>query len=602
MSQVLRQEGEHRRFALADSKNRKKELFFTPRKATVGCRSELPLLASLQQLMDAQPDDLEKLIRNAFRQVSRSGRLNKEDLPRALRHCRFKDVKEQWLEEIYEEITMTPFLGADEFETFVNEYASRQQGLYEEAFRKFDVDESDQISTEELQEVLRSLGHVVPPSLVTEIMEKVDYDGSGELSFDEFETLMKFLEDSDGFPQVEQDEHQMVFKRFSRDGKLELEAFASVLHWLGYPQGLQDFEDIIENAERDGRNALDYNEFIVVMKAVREIQLKRLSKVFEESDKDGNGTLNVAELETALRALRHEFDQQVVSEVVREVNEVRSQLRSSRLVDFTFEDVLDFMQRYRNREGLSNNDLEELGAAFRRYEYENSQAVRCRDAHRVMNWFGCEMEAAEAERIAARVDVDNSGNLSLADMKKVLRMEHEDSLKRYAQTFSKQDTGSGEINSQQAMKLFSELQLEAKDAANSFELGLLSAFRQGGGGYALDSFVRNCMKRKKSRIQEVRQTGGFSELKLNKLSQLFKESSTNQRFEQVINPTEVTRLCIEFFVLGVVEPLRASFAELLRDVERRPPATSVCFRLCFAMCCLCWSCWLLLPSFAPMWH
>lgn len=61
-------------------------------------------------------------------------------------------------------------------------------------------------------QVLRSLGLVVSPSLVTEIMEKagsvhvrrvrqhavaavsgcdkVDYDGSGELSFDEFESYL----------------------------------------------------------------------------------------------------------------------------------------------------------------------------------------------------------------------------------------------------------------------------------------------------------------------------------------------------------------------------------------------------------------------------
>lgn len=174
----------------------------------VGRRSELNAgtLASLLQWAEVESEDLEKLIKTAFRQVSRGGRLNREDLPKALRHCRFKDVREQWVEEIYEGITMVPFVEAEDFEKFVNEYAEKQQEAYAEAFRKFDVDESDQISTQELQEVLRSLGFVVQPSLVSEIMEKVDYDGSGELSFDEFETLMKLLEDSDGFPQMEQDE------------------------------------------------------------------------------------------------------------------------------------------------------------------------------------------------------------------------------------------------------------------------------------------------------------------------------------------------------------------------------------------------------------
>jgi len=584
LSQVLRQEGEHRRFALMAEKkrrrgeDRRKELFFAPRKAHVGRRSELNTgtLASLLQWAEVESEDLEKLIKTAFRQVSRGGRLNKEDLPKALRHCRFKDVREQWVEEIYEGITMVPFVGAEDFEKFVNEYAEKQQEAYAEAFRKFDVDESDQISTQELQEVLRSLGLVVQPSLVSEIMEKVDYDGSGELSFDEFETLMKLLEDSDGFPQMEQDELKTVFRRFNSasGGSLDVQGFAGVLNWLGHSVDFQDVQEIFDRADGGGpgQDKMDYNEFVLAMKAVRELQMKRLSEVFEECDKDGNGTLNINELESALKALKFESDPQVTLEVVSEVQEVRSQLRSNRvIVDLTFEDVLDFVQRYRSREGLSQNELDELTSAFRRYEYENSHSVRCRDAHKVLNWFGLEVEPEEAEKYAAKVDVDSSGQLSLQDMKKVLRMEYEASMKRYSDAFAHQDTGSGEINNQQATKLFIDLGLETRGSANSFELGLLSAFRQGGIGYTLESYVRNCVKRKKTRIQEIRQTGNFPESKVTKLREIFDASSTKQGQEQVISAQEVTCICREMFVLGVVEPLRPSFAELLRDVERRPP-------------------------------
>lgn len=513
---------------------------------------------------------MEKLIKTAFRQVSRGGRLNKEDLPKALRHCRFKDVREQWVEEIYEGITMVPFVEAEDFEKFVNEYAEKQQEAYAEAFRKFDVDESDQISTQELQEVFRSLGFVVQPSLVSEIMEKVDYDGSGELSFDEFETLMKLLEDSDGFPQMEQDELKTVFRRFNSasGGSLDVQGFAGVLTWLGHSVDFQDVQEIFDRA--DGKDKMDYNGFVLAMKAVRELQMKRLSEVFEECDKDHNGTLNINELESALKALKFESDPQVILEVVSEVQEVRSQLRSNRMiVDLTFEDVLDFVQRYRSREGLSQNELDELTSAFRRYE--NSRSVRWRDAYKVLNWFGLEVEAEEAEKYAAKVDVDNSGQLSLQEMKKVLRMEYEASLKRYSDAFADQDTGSGEINNQQATELFIDLGLESRGFANSFELGLLSAFRQGGLGYTLESFVRNCVKRKRTRIQEIRQTGNFPESKVTKLREIFDASSTKQGQEQVISAQEVISICREIFVLGVVEPLRPNFTELLRDVERRPP-------------------------------
>ena len=62
-----------------------------------------------------------------------------------LLHLLFKDVRPKWVEEIYESITMVPFLGAEavqqlsqrrsdavtqmsqEFEKFVNEYAEKQE-------------------------------------------------------------------------------------------------------------------------------------------------------------------------------------------------------------------------------------------------------------------------------------------------------------------------------------------------------------------------------------------------------------------------------------------------------------------------------------------
>ena len=108
------------------------------------------------QSFEPEAADLSQLIQAAFRHLGRGGRLNKKDLRRALRHCGFKDVKSDWLEEIYEGLTMVNFIGSEDFEKLVNEYDDRQRQGYLQAFRKFDVDQSDQISTEELQEALRS--------------------------------------------------------------------------------------------------------------------------------------------------------------------------------------------------------------------------------------------------------------------------------------------------------------------------------------------------------------------------------------------------------------------------------------------------------------
>ena len=147
ISQTLRQEESHRRFSLARHGSDKKRDLRGPRKAIFRRGDEL---ASVLQSFDPESPDLEKLIQAAFRQVGRAGRLSKKDLRKALRLCGFKDIRNDWLEEIYEGLTMVSFIGPEDFEKLVHEYDERQREMYLEAFKKFDVDCSDQISTEEL--------------------------------------------------------------------------------------------------------------------------------------------------------------------------------------------------------------------------------------------------------------------------------------------------------------------------------------------------------------------------------------------------------------------------------------------------------------------
>ena len=129
------------------------------------------------------------------------------------------------------------------------------------------------------------------PSLILEIMHKVDYDDSGELSFDEFEQLMKLLADSDGFPQAEQEELKKAFKRFDStgDGLLDLSEFLGTQGWLGYQLKKDDLEQIFHDADLDGRGTLEYSEFVQAMKAVREVEMKEVQQVFEDQDQDRNG-------------------------------------------------------------------------------------------------------------------------------------------------------------------------------------------------------------------------------------------------------------------------------------------------------------------------
>lgn len=572
ISQALRQEESHRRFSLVRQSghgDRKKDRR-SPRKAIFRGDNEL---ASMLQSFEPEVADLNQLIQAAFRHIGRGGRLNKKDLRRALRHCGFKDVKSDWLEEIYEGLTMVNFIGSEDFEKLVNEYDERQRQGYLQAFRKFDVDQSDQISTEELQEVLRSMQLVVQPSLLLEIMRKVDYDDSGELSFDEFEQLMKLLSDSDGFPETEHQELKKAFERFDStgDGLLDLQEFKSTQGWLGYQLKERVLEQIFRDADFDDRGTLEYPEFVEAMKAVREVEMKEIQKVFEEQDQDRNGLLSPTELEGALKVLNYDCDLQVVLEVTAQVQDAKG---GPKRLELNYEDALDFLQRYRNCEGLNQAELQDLELAFHRYE-SDAGSVRSRDVHKVLSWFGYDLSPQEVDRFVRKAQCID-GHLSFQEVKKLLRMEREEATQQYERVY-RRDHGAMEIGSQQAALLFAELNLEARSANSNFELGLASAFRKGGAGFSPESFVRTCLKRRKGKAQDRRETAGFDK-EIGQLKELFVSLAKGPQSAQrrrdpdfALSAEEVAHVARILFSFGVVEPLKATLSELLRDVERRPP-------------------------------
>ncbi|CAE7219480.1 cal-1 [Symbiodinium necroappetens] len=574
ISQALRQEESHRRFSLVRQSghaDRKKDRR-SPRKAIFRGENEL---ASMLQSFEPEAADLSQLIQAAFRHLGRGGRLNKKDLRRALRHCGFKDVKSDWLEEIYERLTMVNFIGSEDFEKLVNEYDDRQRQGYLQAFRKFDVDQSDQISTEELQEVLRSMQLVVQPSLLLEIMRKVDYDDSGELSFDEFEQLMKLLSDSDGFPETEHQELKKAFQRFDStgDGLLDLQEFKSTQGWLGYQLKERVLEQIFRDADFDDRGTLEYPEFVEAMKAVREVEMKEIQKVFEEQDQDRNGLLSPTELEGALKVLNYDCDLQVVLEVAAQVQDAKG---GPKRLELNYEDALDFLQRYRNCEGLNQAELQDLELAFERYE-NDAGSVRSRDVHKVLSWFGYDLSPQEVDRFVQQAQCSD-GHLSFQEVKKLLRMEREEAMQQYERVY-RRDHGAMEIGSQQAALLFEELNLEARSANSNFELGLASAFRKGGAGFSPESFVRTCLKRRKGKAQDRRTTAGFDK-EIGQLKELFVSLAKGPQSAQrrrdpdlALSAEEVAHVARILFSFGVVEPLKATLSELLRDVERRPPIT-----------------------------
>merc|ERR1719387_2908372 len=106
-------------------------------------------------------------------------------------------------------------------------------------FDRFDTDGSGNISTQEVGDVLKDLGHDISLDIVQILVNEIDLDHSGEINFDEFCALMSKMLGPDG--QVDVDSYM---KRMSdaanREAKQNeiVEKFPAVTQEIEKHQGL----------------------------------------------------------------------------------------------------------------------------------------------------------------------------------------------------------------------------------------------------------------------------------------------------------------------------------------------------------------------------
>ena len=133
---------------------------------------------------------------------------------------------------------------------------------YKEAFEMFDKDGSGTISVSEIRKILRNFGNQVTESEVKDMIKDIDADGSGELDFEEFVTLMEkkiVIEGED-----DDDAILKAFKSFDKDqnGYITNSEFRYILTQLGEKFTDQEVDTLFKECDLDDDGKLEYAEFI----------------------------------------------------------------------------------------------------------------------------------------------------------------------------------------------------------------------------------------------------------------------------------------------------------------------------------------------------
>lgn len=241
-----------------------------------------------------------KDVKTAFRKYDRNGdgSIDKGELHSALTNYKF-NFSDQEVDVIFNagdldqngEITYEEFmfLMCPDTSTIIKKFRATYKSLNEvkAAFKKFDKNRDGALNKSEIARMMYSTGYSFTDIEVDAIMNLGDLDGDGEISLEEFVTLMS-PNASDVIAKIRQsfvsiEEVKELFKAIDidSDGLLSKD---EMMNSPGNKFDVEEVEAIYELGDSNGDDVLDLGEFIAIMFPSAGEALAKLSKSFPNID------------------------------------------------------------------------------------------------------------------------------------------------------------------------------------------------------------------------------------------------------------------------------------------------------------------------------
>ena len=160
-----------------------------------------------------------------------------------------------------------PFLQnkiAAEYLAMAQKLTAKIISQYKEAFSVFDRDGSGTICTNELGTIMQSLGKHLTEAELQDIINAVDSDRNGTVSFPEF---LKMMAQESTVADDEHKELKEAFHVFDKDGNgfISPAELKSVMANLGKNLTDKEIEEMIMKTDTNGDGHVNYNEFATMI-------------------------------------------------------------------------------------------------------------------------------------------------------------------------------------------------------------------------------------------------------------------------------------------------------------------------------------------------
>lgn len=294
-----------------------------------------------------------------------------------------QDMLERLVAEVDEDLSGS--LSLPEFFRAMRKYREKEVHLLSDLFRKHQAKcmqrkSSSNRAVHGITDMFQQVGYTVTRGLLQELCSELDLKtkppGFEGISFEDFWRLLQETRRCATFLKEELAEFNEAFQRFDRDGGGDMctVELGGLLRWLGYRRTLQQQQALLAEVDIDRSGKLDFREVVQLLRRIREQEVAQARQIFDTFDYEGALSMDVEDLESALRSQGHMEAAATVAQAVKErgleepldFNEYLCAVRQCRVME---------LQKARQNAGFSDEDLERFHWQFGKYDKDSSGTI-----------------------------------------------------------------------------------------------------------------------------------------------------------------------------------------------------------------------------------
>ncbi|CAE7566903.1 unnamed protein product, partial [Symbiodinium pilosum] len=510
---------------------------------------------SSEGFTDKESERLRKaflLHRQAF-----SPEIHTDDLEQILDYLGYLKIPEADIHAMVSEITRYSTMEFEEFVSFMTRARAYDQNQVREKFMLFDADQSGELSADELEDVLKSLGITPSRTTIAGALSVVDEDGSGSLDFEEFVQLLLIYRKTEGFSEAEVLKLHRIFRRFAeatpstsgrqmlpfdRSNKALIEMFGSQAAQLASRLGSAMPRPPSEGEEGKKPTkkveGMTFREFLIWARRLREIEVQWYKQEFARADVDQGGFLDEEEIRLVLQRLGYTPLRAVIMDMI---EAIEPQKRGT----LDFDEFVQMMELFRNSNGFMRHEIREFKQSFDMFDTDRTGEVDVIQVGGILRSLGFATELAEVQVLLKTVDWNGSNSLDFSEFLRLMRMHREqellrikDTFDKYADTYVAEDGAvkvtvePGDVKTMLSLLGFSEKFVNSTT-------GVFRALLRDALDY--DAMVLLCDSCRRMNMEKMRKQAGFSDEAVQKFQKLFSSLDSDDSGE--IAQNELVAFC-----------------------------------------------------------